>query len=149
MLKLSHAACHKFWVNYGDANIYKVIVSMECAENWTLDETENVELEAAVDKLAKKLNQIGTAEITDFEAIVKVLSCLKISRMLRILQAIDSANPGAANKILTKAEEISKNNKDAQLFLSRNLTFERLRLISKVFAHDRIKFLNEAIEGTS
>ena len=149
MLKLSHAECHKFWANYGDESLYKVIVSMECAEDWTLDEGTNEELEIAVDKLAKKLDRIGTAEITDLEAIIKILSCLKISRTLRILQAIDTANPGSANKILTKAEEISKTNKDAQLFLSRNLNFERLRLITKVFARDRIKFLNDAIEGTS
>jgi intracellular multiplication protein IcmW len=149
MLKLSHEECHKFWSNYGDQNLYKVIVSMECAENWTLDTGENKKLEEAINKLEKQLDKLGSAEITNLEAVIKLLSCLKISRVMRILQAIDAANPGGANKVLTKAEEISKTNKDAKLFLSRNLTFERLRLITKVFDKDRIKFLNDAIEGTS
>ena len=107
MLKLSHEECHRFWASYGDNNLYKVIVSMECSEDWTLDSSGNTEIEEAINKLAKKLDNLGTAEITNLEAIIKILSCVKISRTLRILQAIDAANPGGANKILTKAEEIA------------------------------------------
>ena len=108
MPDLSYKACQKFWSEYSDKNVYKVTSFMECTEDWTLDTDNNSELEKAISNLGKTLDKVGKVEIRDPQALIEIISYLKITRLLRILQAIDSANPGAASKILVKAEELSK-----------------------------------------
>ena len=146
MPDLSYKGCQKFWSEYSDQNVYKVTSFMECSEDWTIDTEENEELEKAIANLGKTLDKVGKVEIKDPESLIEIIAYLKISRLLRILQAVDSANPGAASKILLKAEELSKKSKAAEVFLHRNVIFERLRLLSRIFSAERIQTIQSAIE---
>ena len=71
---------------------------------------------------------------------------------LRILQALDIAKPGTASQLLMYAEEASAEGEGktpdrcAQLFLRRNLVFERLQLLSRVFAPQRVSMILKALE---
>ena len=72
---------------------------------------------------------------------------VKTSRILRLLQAIDTIDPGSASKLLMYAEENnSPDNTMASLFLRRNIVFERLRLLARVFSPERFDLLTKVLE---
>ncbi len=146
MPDLSYKACQKFWAEYTDQDVYKVTSFMECSEDWTIDSEPNDDLEKAIANLGKTLDKTGKIEINDPLSLIEIIAYLKITRLLRVLQAVDSANPGAASKILLKAEELSKQSKAAEVFLHRNVVFERLRLMTRAFSADRIQKIQTALE---
>ena len=86
-------------------------------------------------------------ELGKEDAFITLCSHLKSSRILRMLQAIDTIDPGSASKLLMYAEE----NNDpehvmAGLFLRRNIVFERLRLLARVFSPDRFIMVQKMLE---
>ena len=145
MPNLDLQASHEFWKNYDDPMIYRVISFMETAENWTLD--GNPELEEAMKSLGEQLDKITRFELGKEEQFVALCAHIKTSRILRLLQSIDSIDPGSASKVLMFAEENNTpDNLVAGLFLRRNIIFERLRLLSRVFAPQRIELMLKALE---
>lgn len=145
MPDLSYKAVHDFWREYPDPSILRVITFMESVEDWTLDGTS--EVEEAMEKFATILDDIGNIDLQQEDNMIEVLAHIKTGRGLRLLMCLDMAYPGAASKILMKAEEISRSQADhAGLFLRRNVVFERLRLLGRVFAEDRLKLVTKALE---
>ena len=72
---------------------------------------------------------------------------LKATRKLLLMQTLDTAYPGAASKLLMQAENSSKSPNDAPgLFLKRNVIFERLRLLSRVFSPERLEMVLKILE---
>lgn len=146
MPDLSHKAVHQFWHSYPDPTLYKVITFMESVEDWTLDGQE--ELEDALKSLAEALENIGNIDLQQEDAMIDVVCHVKTGRGLRLLMCLDQAYPGAAAKVLMHAEEISKSESDtAGIFLRRNIVFERLRLLSRVFGPDRFKLIIKTLEA--
>ena len=86
------------------------------------------------------------------EKIINILAYLRAGRAIRILQSIDSLKPGSAAKLLTFAEEQTNIksgkpiNQSAKLFLDRNLVFERMQLLSRIFSPQRITLILNALE---
>jgi intracellular multiplication protein IcmW len=144
ILELSSA--HEFWKNYDDPMIYRVIAFMETAEQWTLD--GNTGLEATLAKLGDTLESLTSFELGKEEEFVTVCAHIRTSRILRLLQAIDSIDPGSASKVLMYAEE--NNSPDhvmASLFLRRNIVFERLRLLARIFSENRCLMVLKLLES--
>lgn len=138
-------ASHEFWRNYDDPMIYRVIAFMETAEGWTLD--GNPELEKALTRLSDELEKLTSFELGKEEEFVTVCAHIRSSRILRLLQAIDTIDPGSASKVLMYAEE--NNSPDhvmANLFLRRNIVFERLRLLARIFSNQRIELMMKLLE---
>lgn len=147
MPDLSHQACHRFWHEYQDTYIYRVVVFMEGVEDWTQD--GDPELEAALQRLGDALEDIGNIDLQLEEEIIKLGAHIKTGRGLRLLMTLDMAYPGAAAKILMHAEEITKSESDLPgIFLRRNIVFERLRLLGRVFAPDRFELILKALEDS-
>ena len=147
MPNLSDAAVHRFWKNYDDASIYRVVCFMEGVEDWTVDNTP--ELEDAIEALGESLEDIGNIDLKQEDAFIELVANVKTGRGLRILMCLDMAYPGAAAKILMHAEQTTKSNDDtAGLFLRRNIVFERLRLLGRVFDQERVKLVQKALEGS-
>ncbi|ACJ17802.1 type IVB secretion system protein IcmW [Coxiella burnetii] len=145
MPDLSHKAVHQFWRDYKDPIIYRVISFMEGVEDWTMD--GNPEIETALKELGKTLEDIGNIDLQQENAIINLVTHLKTGRGLRLLMCLDTAYPGAAAKVLMHAEEVSKSEIDtAGIFLKRNLVFERLRLLGRVFSPDRFKLILQTLE---
>lgn len=149
MPDLSHEASLRYWFEFIDPIIYRVIVFMESVENWTLDGDRA--LEDALADLGKALDSIKGVNMNELgheEAFVQILSQIKTGRGLRLLQSIDVVNPGSASKILYYAQNNSRSSQDAAgFFLNRNLIFERLRLLSRVFSNERLNLIEHALEG--
>jgi intracellular multiplication protein IcmW len=145
MPDLSHDAVHQFWRSYQDPTIYRVISFMEGVEDWTLD--NQPEVESAIQALGKALDNIDNIELQQEELIVELVTHIKTGRGLRLLMCLDNAYPGAAAKVLMYAEEHTKSDQDNPgIFLRRNIVFERLRLLGRVFAPDRLKLVLKALE---
>lgn len=145
MPDLSHEAVHQFWRNYQDSTIYRVISFMEGVEDWTHD--NNPELEKALRNLGKTLDNIENVELQQEQLIIELITHIKTGRGLRLLMCLDNAYPGAAAKVLMYAEEHTKSEEDNPgIFLRRNIVFERLRLLGRVFAPDRLKLVLKALE---
>jgi intracellular multiplication protein IcmW len=145
MPNLDLKAAHEFWKSYDDPMIYRVIAFMETAETWTLDGDPG--LEKNMTRLGEALDQLSTFELGKEEQFVTLCSHIKSSRILRLLQAIDTIDPGSASKLLMYAEENnSQEHIMANLFLRRNIVFERLRLLSRVFSKERCDLMLKVLE---
>lgn len=142
-------AVHAFWDSYDRRTLYRVIVALERVEHWTLDNTESVE--AVLLQLGEAMDHTPDVTLDQEAAFVRVLATVRASRALRLLQALDAAKPGAASQLLMYAEgntgaEASTPDPFAELFLRRNLVFERLQLLSRVFAPQRVSLVLKALE---
>lgn len=145
MPDFSYKAVHDFWRAYQDPSILRVITFMESVEDWTLD--GDAELEEAMNALGTTLDDIGNIDLQQEVPMIEVLAHIKTGRGLRLLMCLDMAYPGAAAKVLMKAEETTRSSADnAGLFLRRNVVFERLRLLGRVFAEDRLSLVVKAME---
>lgn len=149
MPDLSHKASAQYWHDYVDPMIYRVVTFMESVEDWTLD--GDPQLEEAINQLGKELDDIEALDMNMFgqeEKFIRIVGNIKSGRGLRLLQAIDTVHPGSASKILIHAEETSTSSQDpAGFFLKRNIVFERLRLLARVFSEYRLKLISRALEG--
>lgn len=149
MPDLSHEASARYWFEYMDPMIYRVITFMESVEDWTLD--GNPDFEAAMTQLGKELDDIEKLDLSSLaqeEKFIRIVGNIKSGRGLRLLQSIDVVHPGSASRVLVKAEEISMGPHDpAGFFLKRNIVFERLRLLARVFSQYRLNLVLRALEG--
>lgn len=145
MPKLDLSSSHAFWKNYEDPMIFRVVAFMESVENQTHD--GEPQLEEAIKKIGDGLEELTRFELSKEEEFITLCAHLKTSRILRMLQAIDAIDPGSASKILMFAEENNTpDNLLAGLFLRRNIVFERLRLLSRVFSPQRFELVLKALE---
>lgn len=146
MLDLSNKGAHQYWKEYQDNMIYRVVSFMEGVEDWTLD--GDPELEEAISKLGDALDDVGNIDLQMEDEFIKLITYIKAARNLRLLQCLDSANPGAASKLLMHAEETTVSDDDEPgIFLRRNIVFERLRLLGRVFSAERAALVVNALEG--
>lgn len=145
MPRLDLDASHEFWKNYDDPMIYRVIAFMETAEDWCLD--GNPSLEQVMQQLGEAMDELSSFELGKEDQFITLCTHLKTSRILRLLQTIDTIDPGSASKLLMYAEENnSMENQMASLFLRRNIVFERLRLLARVFGQDRFDMVLKVLE---
>ena len=145
MPDLSHDAVHRFWHDYQDKTIYRVISFMEGVEDWTLD--GHPEVEAAIAALGQTLEDIGNIDLQQEDAFIELVTHIKTGRGLRLLMCLDTAYPGAAAKVLMRAEEATQSDEDHPgIFLRRNIVFERLRLLGRIFAPERLQLVQKALE---
>lgn len=145
MPKLDLQSSHQFWRDYGDMTIYRVISFMESVETWTKD--GDPKLETALDELGEALESLSKLDMKEEELFIKIATFLKMPRLLRMLQAIDSISPGSASKVLMYSEEKAGGSSLVSLFLKRNVVFERLRLLSRVFSSERFNLITKALEN--
>lgn len=149
MPDLSVDGVHQFWSQYEDPMIYRVIAFMEGVEDWTLD--GDPALEQAIDELAKELDDITKIDLADLgheDTFIRIAANVKTGRALRLLHAINTVHEGSASRLLVYAEEHTDSPADpAGIFLRRNIVFERLRLLARVFSEERFSLVLKAIEG--
>ncbi|STX29847.1 Intracellular multiplication protein IcmW [Legionella beliardensis] len=149
MPDLSHEASAQYWFEFVDPMIYRVITFMESVEDWTLD--NNPLLEEAINRLGRELDDIEKIDVSTLnqeDVFIRLVGNIKSGRGLRLLQAIDTVHPGSASRVLIHAEETSTGSTDpAGFFLKRNITFERLRLLARVFSEYRLRLIARALEG--
>lgn len=148
MPDLSEKSVHQFWHDYDRRTLYRIVASMETIENWTLDSQQAVN--DTLNLFGKVLDHFTDIETLSEEDMVKILAHTRSTRALRIMHYLDSIKPGTASKFLVWAENQTKDEKKnpfAEIFLKRNLAFERLQLLGRVFAPERINLVLRALEN--
>jgi len=149
MPDMSLEAVHAFWHDYDKRTLYRIVTSMEGIESWAAD--DDPQAEEALLRLGACLDDVSDFELNDEAVLVKVLANMRSGRALRLMQFLDVLKPGTASKLLIFAEEQTKDaahkNRYADLFLKRNLAFERLQLLGRVFAPERINLVLKALES--
>jgi intracellular multiplication protein IcmW len=144
MPDLSLDGCRRFWSEYQDPIIYRVLTFMESVESWTFD--GDPDLEAALMQLGETLEDIGGVDLQREDDLIKIAAYIKATRNLRLLQSLDIAHPGAASKLLMHAEKAAaEEDAAADLFLRRNIIFERLRLLTRVFSTERLALVQKIL----
>lgn len=146
MPDLSTQGAHNFWSSFQDPNVYRAICLMESVEDWTLDGNE--ELEKNINILGDLLENVGNIDLKQEDNLIKLGAFIKTGRILHILMSMDHAYPGAASKVLMRAENTNHSDQTADLFIKRNIIFERLRILSKIFAPERLKLIKNALESS-
>lgn len=145
MLDLTSDAVREYWQERHDAALLRILEAMESVETWVLDGDPDVE--ASLERLVEHLNSVQNYELQNEEELINILSSIKASRALRVLQYIDTLKPGSASKLLIYAEVSSNEPNDLPgFFLKRNLVFERLQLMGRIFAGDRVDLVLKAID---
>jgi len=145
MPDLSVEAIDKFWKDRHDPFLRKIIKHIEEVETWTID--GDPELEAKIKVLGEALDTVDKLNITNEEDYINLLGCIKLGRALRIMQYLDMKTPGSASKLLVYAEVSSSAATDLPgLFLNRNLVFERMQLLSRIFSPKRFSLVTKIAE---
>lgn len=145
MPDLSQEAVAKHWQEKHDYALYRIISTMEAVESWTLD--GDSEFEALLTEIASSVDGLTSFTVSEEESFIKFFNSIKASRALRLLQAIDQLMPGSASKLLVFAEVSSSSKEDTPgFFLNRNLVFERLQLLGRIFAPERFRMVMSALE---
>lgn len=148
MPDLSLESVHVFWHDYDKKTLYRIVTSMEGIETWASD--DDPEVDAALKQLGEILDSPSNFEVEDENLLITILANTRSSRALRLMQFLDTLKPGTASKLLVYAEEKIKEapnqNQYANLFLKRNLAFERLQLLARIFSPERINLVLKALE---
>lgn len=151
MPNLEKEAVHQFWHDYDRRTLYRIVTSMEGVESWSVDHIPIIN--DALNALGNALDTVKTIDIQDKDDVIKILAQTKAARALRLMQYMDVLSPGTASKLLMYSEDASSdpssNNVHADLFLKRNLAFERLQLLGRVFAAERVNLITKALEASN
>lgn len=145
MPDLSPDSVAKHWKEKHDYALYRIISTMEAVEGWTLD--GDPEFEALLAEIGNNVDGLTSFTVSEEESFIKTFNAIKASRALRLLQSIDQLMPGSASKLLVFAEVSSSSKEDTPgFFLNRNLVFERLQLLGRIFAPERFRLVMSALE---
>jgi intracellular multiplication protein IcmW len=149
MPDLSPQAVHQFWSGFQESLVYRVVTFLEAVEHWILD--GQPEFEEKMQELGQELDNLQNVNMNELgheKLYIEICNATSSARTLRLLQAIDAAHPGSASRLLMHAEETSQHPDDMEgFFLKRNIEFERLRLLGRVFTKERLELVLTALEG--
>lgn len=148
MTDFSTEATKQYWIKNNTSNLLKVILLMESVDNWCKD--TDPQIVQALNDLIQTLESTDQIDISDLEDntnFYTILSNLKTGQAVRLLQHIDKLHPGTASRLLIYAEDVTKNQNDQYgIFLKRNIVFERLRLMSRIFSKKRFDLVLKSLE---
>lgn len=143
---------HNFWDEYDRRTLYRIMVALERVESWAVDKYP--EIDVAINRLGEIIHkgELNFHNINN-ERLMRILASVRATRALRIMQALDAVKKNGASEVLIYAESIQNNpkaspelKKFADIFLHRNLIFERMQLLSRIFSPNRISLVSRALE---
>lgn len=149
MPDLSKETVHAFWHEYDPQILYKVVCSFEESETWIHYDDQSAQL---ISDLGDVMEKAANFDFFKQETLIKLLTSIKFSQALRVMQFMETKSPGIITRLLMWADEKNRNNQAEQYmvsFLRRNLIFERLQLLARVFSHDRLELLTKSIHHIS
>ena len=117
---------------------------METMEEWCLDNDPLVD--ESLNDLFNAFESGNLEIVSQHQTLINILAYIRMSRKLRIMQALDSIEPGSASKLISYAEENSISNEACKTFIRRNVAFERLRILNRILHPERLKIVTKSME---
>jgi intracellular multiplication protein IcmW len=145
MADLSHKSSVEFWQSFMNGAVYPIIEFIEGTEHFA--EEHNANLTEDLERVGHFLGSATALADGSEEYLVKVCAPIYLSQKLRIMQLADALSPGCATRMIKKAEEKALEDKSCEIFLKRNLLFERLRIVSRIFTEERIQLVQGLYEA--
>ena len=149
MPDLSTETVHAFWHEYDPNILYKIVCSFEESETWIQYDEKTQTL---VSDLGDVLDKVANFDFLQQETLIELLTILKFSQALRVMQFMETKTPGIIARLLMWADEKKRDRQSNQridAFLRRNLIFERLQLLARVFSKERLDLLSKSVEHIS
>lgn len=132
-----------------DPSLAKAVEGMESVESWTRDRVESVQL--MLQQLADRV------EYADFESeatavqtkLIVLLGYISSGKAIKLLMWIDQTSPNFVAKTLAEAQMLAVldkvNEEAARLFVERFEVLERLHMLSRIFAEDRLEIVQKVL----
>ena len=144
MPDLSHESALDFWKTFMGGSVAHIIQFIEHTEDWVQLSEEDL---TALDEFGRYLDNVTSDTSMNEKDIAEVCAKLHLSQKLRIMQAVDAVSPGFATRMITAAEKNALSSELSKMFLQRNLIFERMRIISRVFSKSRLQLVQKLYEN--
>lgn len=144
MPDLSHESALDFWKTFMGGSVAHIIQFIEHTEDWVQLSAED---SAALEDFGKHLDNINSDTKINEQDVAEACATLHLSQKLRVMQALDAVSPGFATRMITSAEKNAMNSERSKMFLQRNLIFERMRIISRVFSKSRLQLVQKLYEN--
>ena len=143
MSELDLKSTRAFWTTYMNGSVFNVINFLEKQEQDLI--ADNPEVQSLLSTLGFLISQANQIDDERLEDAVNISTNLHMSQKLRIMQLLDSIQPGFASKMI-KYAEANTNDNNAAIFLERNTKFERVRILQEVYAPERMTMISEIYE---
>ena len=144
MPDLSHESALDFWKTFMGGSVAHIIQFIEHTEDWVNLSDED---QAALKDLGRYLDNINSDSKPSEADFAEACATLHLSQKLRIMQALDAVSPGFATRMISAAEKNAASSPLSKMFLQRNLIFERMRIISRVFSKSRLQLVQKLYEN--
>ncbi|WP_235602958.1 type IVB secretion system protein IcmW [Piscirickettsia litoralis] len=119
-----------YWKSYENSNINHALINFEKIEKeiYLLDEGNE-------DKLSKFLEFSSKNSLKDVshEEILLLLNSLPAAYMFYVVHEINGHNPEYISSLISKANKNKGSNDDYKFFYNRNVLFERMQILSRIF----------------
>lgn len=146
MPDLSQSSVYAFWYEHDPKILYRIVCSIESSETWVQDSPE---IQSKLADLGDLLDNSLQLDIISPETIVNLLTSIKFSQALRIMQSLEIKQSGYIAKLLSWAESQKTGESSApKIFLNRNVMFERLQLCARIFSPERLNLLKKCEVST-
>lgn len=145
MPNFSHENAKQFWKEFMGGSIYDLINFIEQTEGWTVSQDD--QLDDALKKLGTFFDTATSNTTVPKELLLRVCASVYLSQKLRIMQALDTLQPGGATELIQHAEKTADTDPYAQAFLQRNLRFERMRILTRILTPERIQLVQKIYES--
>ncbi|UTC24435.1 hypothetical protein MMH89_04280 [Candidatus Comchoanobacter bicostacola] len=144
MPELDLKSTRAFWMTHMSGSVFNVINFLEKHEQDLL--ADNPEVQTHLSSLGFLLSQADKLSDDRLQDAVNISANLHMSQKLRLMQLLDSVQPGFASKMIKQAEVDMDDDENAATFIERNTKFERVRILQEVYAPERMTMISEIYE---
>lgn len=144
MLSLKKRMVEEYWQKT-DRRMSKILNVMNNVEHWTKDDESAIK-----DKLSDFGGKLETAKrdvLSNIaEKLIHTMGYISAAKALRIMNWLDETHPGMSVHYTMEAKRLATDLPTANIMIERLSTIRSLSLISKVFAPNRAKLINELLK---
>lgn len=145
---MSSESAHAFFQDR-DPLLEQAILGMESVETWTQDRTQSVQ--DTLQKLADRVEDVNFADMSAElqNKLVVLIAYISSGKAIKLLMWIDQNSPNFVAKTLAEAQMLSALDKinagAARLFVERFEVLERMHMLSRVFAEERLHIVQKVL----
>ncbi|OAJ35141.1 type IVB secretion system protein IcmW [Piscirickettsia salmonis] len=129
-----------YWKSYGNSNINHALINFEHIEEdeYFIDEDQ----EEKILELLEFASENNLKEI-DSNLFFSLLNSLPAAYMFYVIHELNNSNSEYVSALISEASK--KKDDDRRFFYDRNVLFEKMQILSRVFSSDRVNKMIRAL----